>query len=279
MVELGLVVSALASRKITIEMNEDSRLLTSIIGVGKIGEYISNFLMSNGLRSVEYGDLNYHTSNSYSLVFIVGLNDAEKYLDRILNFKKTDEHSSLSFLYIISDQEIGCKTKKTLTVARKYFDVIIPLSDADIDLNNLRSIDRIREKVYWSIFGMVEIANYHGLICVDYADICVASRNMGFGSTGHAVSIGNNATTVATYNALSSLALTGFDAKLAKGIIISLVTGIDIEVPELEHAASIISNSLPHNAILIMGTIIDNTLEAGVRKVILTATGQTELFA
>ena len=119
--------------------------------------------------------------------------------------------------------------------------------------------------------GIAELITVPGLINVDFADVKAIMQNAGSALMGVGVGTGENraleAAKAATTSPLLELSIDG-----AKGILFTVVGGVDLGMHEINEAAKLITQSADPNAKIIFGAVINESMKNEVR-ITVVATG------
>ncbi len=121
------------------------------------------------------------------------------------------------------------------------------------------------------VAGIAELITVPGLINVDFADVKAIMQNTGSALMGVGVGSGENraleAAKAATTSPLLELSIDG-----AKGILFTVVGGVDLGMHEINEAAKLITQSADPNAKIIFGAVINESMKNEVRITVI-ATG------
>lgn len=115
-----------------------------------------------------------------------------------------------------------------------------------------------------------------GLVNLDFADVLSVMKDAGYAHMGVGKGSGKDKADVAANAAIKSPLLeTSIDG--ARGVIINITSSPDIDLEDVEHASSIITEAAHPDANIIWGATFDETLEDGmVITVIATGFGSDE---
>lgn len=123
-----------------------------------------------------------------------------------------------------------------------------------------------------AVQGISDIITRPGYINVDFADIRTIMSYMGRAVMGMGVASGDARTLEAVQRAISNPLLEDNSIDGAKGILINISGGTDLSLHEISEASSIIQKCVDPDAHVILGCVIDETLNNKV-SVTVIATG------
>ena len=123
-----------------------------------------------------------------------------------------------------------------------------------------------------AVQGISDIITRPGYINVDFADIRTIMSYMGRAVMGMGVASGDARTLEAVQRAISNPLLEDNSIDGAKGILINISGGADLSLHEISEASSIIQKCVDPDAHVILGCVIDETLNGKV-SVTVIATG------
>lgn len=119
--------------------------------------------------------------------------------------------------------------------------------------------------------GIAEIITTHGEINVDFADVKAVMQGAGSALLGIGVAEGKDRAAEAARAAISSPLWEGtIDG--AKGVLFNIVASSDFTLKEYETASKIISDAVDPEAIIISGSVVDDSMGEEVR-ITVVATG------
>lgn len=123
-----------------------------------------------------------------------------------------------------------------------------------------------------AVQGISELITLPGLINVDFADVKTVMSEMGMAMMGSGASTGENRALEATQMAVSSPLLEDIDLKGANGILVNVISGMDLTLGELNSIGEMVREIASDEAQIVFGSGFDATLEDEVR-VTIVATG------
>ena len=156
------------------------------------------------------------------------------------------------------DSLITIPNDKLLSVYGREFDLMNAFKGANDVLHN-------------AVQGITELITHPGVINVDFADVRTVMSQNGMGMMGSGVSAGEMRAREAAEAAVASPLLEDVNISGARGILVN-VTGTNLTLGEFEDIGAIISSFASDEAIVVMGTAIDEELGEELR-VTVVATG------
>ncbi len=147
------------------------------------------------------------------------------------------------------------------------------LDVVDETVSMIDAFSMINEILAQSVNGIVDIISKAGHINVDFADVRAIMKDRGLAVMGTACASGQNRAKEATMQAISSPLLENMDIQGAHGVLLNVTGGKDLGLHEMGQAASVVYEKADKDALIIMGSVIDETLENGEIKVTIIATG------
>jgi len=156
------------------------------------------------------------------------------------------------------DSLITIPNDKLLSVYGRDFDLMNAFKGANDVLHN-------------AVQGITELITHPGVINVDFADVRTVMSQNGMGMMGSGTSGGENRARLAAEAAVASPLLEDVNISGARGILVN-VTGTNLTLGEFEDIGAIISGFASEEAVVVMGTAIDDDLQDELR-VTVVATG------
>ena len=126
-----------------------------------------------------------------------------------------------------------------------------------------------------SVQGIVELITVPGVINLDFADVKAVMSDKGRGIMGSALASGPDRGRKAIDEAVNSPLLEDVNLEGAKGILLNVTSGYDLEISELEEIGSIVKSYASKEAKVIVGTSISKEINDSIR-VTVVATGLGE---
>lgn len=124
-----------------------------------------------------------------------------------------------------------------------------------------------------AVRGIAELITCPGIINVDFADVRTVMSEKGMAIMGSGEATGENRAKEAAEKAISSPLLEDVDISGAKGILVNVTGGLDLEIGELDDVGSIITAIASQDATVVVGMVINPEMKAGSLRVTMVATG------
>jgi len=158
--------------------------------------------------------------------------------------------------------------------------IIIPnqklLDVVDKNVSMLDAFSMINDVLVQSVTGITDIITKAGHINVDFADVRTIMKGMGLAVMGSATATGDNRAQEATLKAITSPLLENMRIKGAHGVLLNITGGKDLSLHEISEAANIIYEEAAEDAHIILGSVVDDTLENEVKVTIIATGFETE---
>lgn len=123
-----------------------------------------------------------------------------------------------------------------------------------------------------AVQGIADLITRNGMINVDFADVKTVMSEMGNAMMGTARATGENRAREAAEAAVRSPLLDDINLMGAKGILVNITAGMDLNLGEFSEVGSIIREFASESATVVVGTVIDPEMENEL-KVTVVATG------
>lgn len=141
--------------------------------------------------------------------------------------------------------------------------IVIPnqkvLEIIDAKSSMLEAFKKVDSILHHGVKGISELITLPGLINVDFADVRSIMENAGTALMGIGSGNGDNRTTMAIKEAISSPLLeTSMEG--AKGVLFNIVGGPDMTMIEVDEAATIVTKAADPDADIIFGAVIDEKM-------------------
>lgn len=168
---------------------------------------------------------------------------------------------------------------------RKEVDALITIPNQrllNVFGNNqwLESFKMADEVLFHAVKGISDIITVKGYINVDFADVRTVMKDMGMAVMGQGVARGDTRAVEAASKAISSPLLEDISMEGARGLLINITAGRDLRLQEVEEALNYIQESVHEDANVILGAVLDETIEDEIRiTVIATGFGRAEKTA
>jgi len=111
--------------------------------------------------------------------------------------------------------------------------------------------------LYQATRGISDLINQQGVINLDFADVKTIMKNMGEAIMGTGLATGEERAVMAAQQAISSPLLDELNIKGAKGLLINITGGSDMNLHEVDEACQIITEEAGKDAEIIFGAVID----------------------
>lgn len=161
---------------------------------------------------------------------------------------------------------------------KKHVDTLIVMPNqnlldiTDEHISMIEAFSMINNVLSQSIKSVSEIITKAGHINVDFSDVRTIMKDRGIALLGTGCAAGEHRAQDATKQAISSPLLENMSIKGAKGILFNIAGGKDLGLHEISQAASLVYEQAHEDANIILGSVIDESLQDEVRVTII-ATG------
>ncbi len=126
-----------------------------------------------------------------------------------------------------------------------------------------------------AVQGIAELITRPGLINVDFADVRTVMSEMGMAMMGSGSASGENRAHEAATAAVHSPLLNDVNLNGAKGILVNITAGLDLEIGEFDEVGNTVRDFADEDATVVVGTVIDPDMSGEIR-VTVVATGLGE---
>ena len=120
--------------------------------------------------------------------------------------------------------------------------------------------------------GIAEVINNAGLVNVDFADVRTVMGEVGMAMMGSATADGLDRARVAAQQAVKSPLLEDVNLLGARGVLVNITASAGLKMKEYHEVMNTIKEFTAEDAMVIVGTVIDDTMEDRLR-VTMVATG------
>lgn len=164
---------------------------------------------------------------------------------------------------------------------RQYADtlLIVPnqklLDVVDDQVSMIEGFEMINEVLNQSVKGVSDIITRAGHINVDFADVREIMKDQGLAVMGTGRATGEDRARKAALAAISSPLLENMSIAGAHGVLLNITGSASLGLHEISSAASVIYEQADPDANIILGSVIDDSLEEDVLVTVI-ATGFTE---
>ena len=163
------------------------------------------------------------------------------------------------------DSLITIPNEKLLPVLGKNCSLLTAFSTAN---------DVLLGAVQW----IADLITRPGMIYVDFADVRTGMSEMGMAMMGTGISRGEDRAREAAEAAVRSPLLEDVDLRGAKGILVNITAGLDMNLGEFSEVGNTIEEFASDNATVVIGTVIDPEMSDEL-KVTVVATGLGQGYA
>jgi cell division protein FtsZ len=148
---------------------------------------------------------------------------------------------------------------------------------ADRRATFLEMIKRADDVLLYAVKGISDLIIKQGYINVDFNDVKTVMGEMGLALMGTGVARGENRAAQAVQQAISSPLLEDISIHGARAALINISAGPDLGMHEFEEALSIIQKEVNEDANIILGMVMDDSMQDEIRvTVIATGIGKAE---
>lgn len=154
--------------------------------------------------------------------------------------------------------------------------IVIPnqklLEVADQHVSMIDAFDMINQVLSQSVRAISDIITKPGHINVDYADVRTIMKDRGLAVMGNGRAAGKERARNAAVQAISSPLLENMSIEGAHGVLLNITGGKNLSLHEISQAASVVYEQAHEDANIIIGSVIDASLEDDVLVTVI-ATG------
>ncbi|MDC3181233.1 cell division protein FtsZ [Gammaproteobacteria bacterium] len=116
-----------------------------------------------------------------------------------------------------------------------------------------------------AVQGISNLITHSGLINVDFADVRTVMSEMGMAMMGTGVAQGENRAKLAAQSAIASPLLEDLDVYGAKGVLVNITASSSMSIGEFETVGSVIGEVTSDSAIVVIGTVLDESMGDDLR--------------
>ena len=142
----------------------------------------------------------------------------------------------------------------------------------------LNAFSTANDVLLGAVQGIADLIIRPGMINVDFADVRTVMSEMGMAMMGTGVGKGEERAREAAEAAIRSPLLEDVDLNGAKGILVNITAGLDMNLGEFSEVGATIEEFASENATVVIGTVIDPEMVDEL-KVTVVATGLGDAFA
>ncbi len=140
------------------------------------------------------------------------------------------------------------------------------------DVSMLDAFKAANSVLHGAVAGIAEVIKCPGLVNVDFADVRTVMSEMGMAMMGSSSSNGDNRARIAAEQAVASPLLEDVNLAGARGVLVNITASTSLKMREVHEVMNTIKEFTAEDATVIVGTVIDETLEEHLR-VTMVATG------
>ncbi|MBP6892658.1 cell division protein FtsZ [Candidatus Babeliales bacterium] len=177
---------------------------------------------------------------------------------------------------LVAEQALETLKKEVDTLIVVPNEKLLGLVDRSVSM--IAAFEMINKLLIHSVKSISSIISRSGHINVDFADLRTIMKGMGLAMMGTGTASGANRAVEAAKKAISSELLENMDIKSARGVLLNVCGGADLSLHEINDAANVIYDASNASAHVIVGSVIDPTLEDEI-IVSVVATGFTPTIA
>jgi cell division protein FtsZ len=149
-------------------------------------------------------------------------------------------------------------------------DKLIDVLGEDIAL--LEAYAAANDVLHGAVSGIAEVINNPGLVNVDFADVRTVMGEVGMAMMGSATAHGADRGRMAAEQAVKSPLLEDVNLAGARGVLVNVTASQGLKMREYYEVMNTIKEFTADDAMVIVGTVIDDTMDDGLR-VTMIATG------
>ena len=140
------------------------------------------------------------------------------------------------------------------------------------DIGVLEAYAAANDVLHGAVAGIAEVINNPGLVNVDFADVRTVMGEVGMAMMGSATHAGVDRARQAAQAAVKSPLLEDVNLAGARGVLVNITASSGLKMKEYHQVMETIREFTADDAMVIVGTVIDDTMEDNLR-VTMIATG------
>lgn len=140
------------------------------------------------------------------------------------------------------------------------------------DISMLDAFKAANSVLHGAVAGIAEVIKCPGLVNVDFADVRTVMSEMGMAMMGSSSASGEHRARIAAEQAVASPLLEDVNLAGARGVLVNITASTSLKMREVHEVMNTIKGFTADDATVIVGTVIDETLEEHLR-VTMVATG------
>ena len=140
------------------------------------------------------------------------------------------------------------------------------------DVSVLDAYAAANDVLHDAVAGIAEVINNAGLVNVDFADVRTVMGEVGMAMMGSATTSGSDRARTAAQAAVKSPLLEDVNLAGARGVLVNITASAGLKMKEYHEVMNTIKEFTAEEAMVIVGTVIDDTMDDRLR-VTMVATG------
>jgi cell division protein FtsZ len=140
------------------------------------------------------------------------------------------------------------------------------------DVSVLDAYAQANDVLHGAVSGIAEVINNPGLVNVDFADVRTVMGEVGMAMMGSATAAGADRARAAAQQAVKSPLLEDVNLAGARGVLVNITASSGLKMKEYHEVMNTIKEFTAEDAMVIVGTVIDDSMEDRLR-VTMIATG------
>lgn len=140
------------------------------------------------------------------------------------------------------------------------------------DVSVIDAYAAANDVLHGAVSGIAEVINNPGLVNVDFADVRTVMGEVGMAMMGSAMAHGSDRAKMAARQAVKSPLLEDVNLAGARGVLVNITASSGLKMKEYHDVMNTIKEFTADDAMVIVGTVIDDTMEDRLR-VTMIATG------
>ena len=164
-------------------------------------------------------------------------------------------------------EELGKKVDSLIIIPN---DKLMEVLGDDVEL--LDAYAAANDVLHGAVSGIAEVINNPGLVNVDFADVRTVMGEVGMAMMGSASAAGPERARTAAHEAVKSPLLEDVNLAGARGVLVNITASSGLKMKEFHDVMNTIKEFTAEDAMVIVGTVIDDTMEDRLR-VTMIATG------
>lgn len=154
--------------------------------------------------------------------------------------------------------------------------VVIPnqklIDKLDKKMTYMQALEAVNEVLHTAVSGISDLILKDGLVNVDFADVRTVMGSKGLAIMGTGRGVGEDRAVDAVLQATSSPLLDDIDIRNADGLIVSIVSGMDLQLEELDIIGQELSKLTSDDATIKVGNTFDLDMHEEIQVTVI-ATG------